>query len=93
LAWTADDLTRVESALAQGYTEVTFADGRRNRYGDIAQLLGLRNLIKSEMAAVAVSATVGGWPTNRRLARVSTGLASGGGDDAPAPWNRLYRWP
>jgi hypothetical protein len=93
LAWTSDDLDRVERNLALGYTEVTFADGRSIKYADLAGLLGLRNLIKSEMAAVAVSATVGGWPTHRRLARVSTGLASGGGDDAPAPWNRLYRWP
>jgi hypothetical protein len=90
--WTADDLDRIERALAEGYTEVVMADGRRLRR-DPAQLVALRNMIKAELGAVAVASAAAGWPTHRRLARVSTGLASGGGDCGPEAWNRLYRWP
>ncbi len=86
------DRDALRASILKGHTEVRMADGRSLRT-DLAVLMAMLGQVEAQLAALSAVSVIGGWPTHRRLARVSTGLASGGGDDAPEAWNRLYRWP
>lgn len=52
MAWTQEDLDRIEAALASGAREVEYADKRIVRY-TLDELLKLRDLIKTELAQPA----------------------------------------
>ena len=51
MAFTTDDLDRVDQAIATGELEVDFADGRRVRYRSIASLRDARRMILGEITA------------------------------------------
>jgi phage baseplate assembly protein gpV len=53
VAWTQDDLDRVDLALRSDLRRVTFADGRQVEYQNKSEMLAVRRLIKSELAAAA----------------------------------------
>ena len=74
MPWTADDLARVEKAIAHGQQTVRHSDGKQVTYRDASELLKVRDRIKAEMEALATPST--GWPAFRRLVQTQSGLAS-----------------
>ena len=51
MAWTRDDLAKLDQLLLDDVQEVQFADGRRMRKQPKADMLALRREVKSEIAA------------------------------------------
>lgn len=74
MAWTGADFAKIEAAIAAGEEEIVI-QGQRVRLRDPEMLLRVRAQMKAEQAAMAAAAA-GRWPTTRRLARFSSGLAS-----------------
>jgi hypothetical protein len=48
MAWTQDDLTRIERAIASGTTRVKFRD-REVQYASLSELMAVRNMIREEL--------------------------------------------
>lgn len=57
MAWTQDDLDKVDTAIATGVRKVTFADGRSTEYQNADQMLEVRREIRAELAAAASQVT------------------------------------
>lgn len=55
MAFTAEDQTTIERAIASGTMRVRFADGREVTYQSSADLLAVRSLIKDEIQASAAT--------------------------------------
>lgn len=55
MAWTQDDLTTLQRAIATGVRSVTFADGRRTEYQNADQMLAAVKVIAAELAGQASS--------------------------------------
>ena len=53
MAWTQTDLDRLNAAISSGIRSVTFADGRRTEYQNLAEMRTVRNDMKAELAASA----------------------------------------
>jgi hypothetical protein len=52
MAWTAAQLSALEDAIATGTTRVTH-DGKTVEYRSLAEMVQVRNLMRSEMASSA----------------------------------------
>ena len=50
MAFTLDDLNRLEAAIATGARKVTYRDGRSVEYTTLADMLTARTLIKSALS-------------------------------------------
>ena len=55
MAFTAEDQTRIEAAIASGTLRVRFADGREVTYQSAADLMAVRSLIRDEILASAAT--------------------------------------
>jgi hypothetical protein len=80
VAWTAEDFAKIEAAIAAGEEEVRIGTSTV-RLRDPEMLMRIRAQMKAEQSAMAAAAA-GKWPTTRRLARFSSGLASSRDPDA-----------
>lgn len=63
MAFTAADLSAIETAIATGALRVRYADGREVTYQSVEDLIRVRGLIQSDIAASAATAS-------RRMTRV-----------------------
>jgi hypothetical protein len=70
MAYTSEDLTKVEAAIASGVMRVRYADGKQVDYQSVADLIKARDLIKRTLEAVA-----GTRPSYRDIIRTRSGLA------------------
>ena len=61
MAWTADDIARIEKAIASGVLRVRFASGAETEYQSADEMLKARDRMKSEIAAAATTGEVGGF--------------------------------
>ncbi len=52
MAWTASQLAALEDAIATGTTRVTH-DGKTVEYRSLAEMIQVRNLMRTEMASSA----------------------------------------
>ncbi len=57
MAFTATDLTTIETALATGALRVRYADGREVTYQTADEMLRVRAAMQAEINATAVSPT------------------------------------
>ena len=57
MAWQQSDLDRLNAAIASGVRAVTFADGRKNEYQNLDQMLAARRVISAELAMQAQAAS------------------------------------
>ena len=62
MAYTADDLTTIERAIASGQSSVRFADGRELTHAPMDALLRARSEIRIDLAGQA-----SGTPVTRRI--------------------------
>jgi len=53
MAFQQSDLDRLDAAISSGVRSVTFADGRRTEYQNVADMLRARDMIRGEIDAVA----------------------------------------
>jgi len=53
MAWTQEDLDALSAAIVSGVKKVTYADGRSTEYQSVAEMRGVRNDMKAELAAAA----------------------------------------
>lgn len=49
MAWTQSDLDKIDSAIASGVKQVTFADGRSRTYQNVDQMLAARKVIEAQI--------------------------------------------
>lgn len=52
MSFTTEDLTAINSAIAAGAMHVRFADGRAVTYQSLADMLKIRNIIRSELGLI-----------------------------------------
>jgi len=58
MAWTKDDLDRLDAALLDETLEVQFADGRRVKKHSKADMIALRNMIADVVGAASVGTRI-----------------------------------
>ncbi len=75
MPFTADDLARVDRAVARGVTTIEFADGRRVTYAGPAEMLKAREAIQRDLTRAS-----GGAPSLRQVVTYRSGLCQGGGE-------------
>lgn len=51
MAWSEQDLDKIDAALASNVRKVTYADGRTVEYQNADQMLAVRKSMKAELAA------------------------------------------
>lgn len=49
MAYTADDLERIDKAIAQGVMSVSFSDGRSVTFSSFAELIARRSFIEQQL--------------------------------------------
>lgn len=49
MSWTQADLDKLDSAIGQGVTEVTFANGQSVRYRSLKEMMQVRRLMIREL--------------------------------------------
>ncbi len=57
MAFQQSDLDRLDSAIASGVQQVTFADGRSTRYQSLADMVAARKMIAKEVAGAGARAS------------------------------------
>lgn len=53
MAFQQSDLDRLDAAISSGVRSVTFADGRRTEYQNVADMLRARDLISGEIVGAS----------------------------------------
>ncbi|MPT48262.1 MAG: hypothetical protein E2598_07540 [Sphingobium sp.] len=49
MAWSSDDLTRLDAAIASGLRSVTYADGRKKEYQSLSEMMAARRVMAAEI--------------------------------------------
>jgi hypothetical protein len=68
LAWTEDDLTKLENAMKLGLEEVQFGD-RKQKFRSLKEMERLRRTMKKELGLLT-----GGLEGGQRLVKFSKGI-------------------
>lgn len=50
MAWTQSDLDRIDAAISNGTSSVTFSDGRSVKYNSVSDLMRARQLIQRTLS-------------------------------------------
>jgi len=53
MAFQQSDLDKIDAAISSGVRSVTFADGRRTEYQNVADMLRARDMIRGEVDAAS----------------------------------------